>query len=144
MIKIIQGTYGHRVGTRILPKTKADGSFETTAEKEQRLVERGVAVYVGIQQEPPDMTKDQEPSKDPADIDTSSGSGDLDGLPEYNGDMKLDELKEIAKAYGVDASNARKKVDIIEMIEVTKGTFDDQNPGEEGPPVLDAASLVVE
>jgi hypothetical protein len=144
MIKIIQGTYGHRVDTRILPKTKADGPFETTAEKEQRLVERGVAVYVKIQQEPPDTTKDSEPSKDPADNDTSSDCDDLGGLPEYNADMKLDELKEIAKAYGVDASGARKKTDVIEMIESAKSPTEDLDPDDEDPPVFDAVPLVIE
>ncbi len=46
MIRIINGTYGRRVGNRIVPTTSADGAFQLEPDKEARLVSRGVAKYV--------------------------------------------------------------------------------------------------
>lgn len=46
MIKIINGTYGRRVGNRIVPTTSLDSAFELDPDKEERLVNRGVAKYV--------------------------------------------------------------------------------------------------
>jgi hypothetical protein len=151
MIKIIKGTYGHREGKRIIPKTPADGPFQATPEQEQRLVKLGVAVYVDAPAAAPKAPEG-----------TDAGGKDVDELPAYNIDMKLDELKEIAKAYGVDASDARKKADVIAMIEAAKaeeleenGQDDEDHDGEdqddetpevvddgEEPPSLDAADPV--
>lgn len=140
MIKIIKGTYGYRKGNRIIPKTPADDPFTATPEQEARLVRLGVAVYVDAPVEAPTAPTPKAPEK------AETGSKDVDELPAYNIDMKLDELKEIAKAYGVDASNARKKADVIAMIEAAKAEDQDETPeayddGEE-PPSLDAADPV--
>ena len=151
MIKIIKGTYGYRKGNRITPKTPADDPFTATPEQEARLVRLGVAVYVDAPVEVPTAPTPKAPEK------AETGSKDVDELPAYNIDMKLDELKEIAKAYGVDASDARKKADVIAMIEAAKAETheendqDDEDPeneipeayddGEE-PPSLDAADPV--
>lgn len=156
MIKIIKGTYGYRKGKRIIPKTPADDPFTATPEQEARLVKLGVAVYV---EAPAAATKTPAAPKAPEG--TDAGSKNVDELPEYNIDMKLDELKEIAKAYGVDASDARKKADVIAMIEAAKAEDpegetpegddqdgedpDDEAPeGDDGeaPPSLDAADPV--
>lgn len=141
MIKIIKGTYGYRKGNRIIPKTPADDPFTATPEQEARLVRLGVAVYVDAPAKAPAA-----PSTPKAPEKAETGSKDVDELPAYNIDMKLDELKEIAKAYGVDASNARKKADVIAMIEAAKAEDQDETPeayddGEE-PPSLDAADPV--
>jgi len=141
MIKIIKGTYGYRKGNRIIPKTPADDPFTATPEQEARLVRLGVAVYVDTPTKAPAT-----PSTPKAPEKAETGSKDVDELPAYNIDMKLDELKEIAKAYGVDASNARKKADVIAMIEAAKAEDQDETPeayddGEE-PPSLDAADPV--
>ena len=139
MIKIIKGTYGYRKGNRIIPKTPADDPFTATPEQEARLVRLGVAVYVDAPVEAPTAPTPKAPEK------AETGSKDVD------------ELKEIAKAYGVDASDARKKADVIAMIEAAKAETqeendqDDEDPenetpeayddGEE-PPSLDAADPV--
>lgn len=151
MIKIIKGTYGYRKGNRIIPKTPADDPFTATPEQEARLVRLGVAVYVDAPVEAPTTPTPKAPEK------AETGSKDVDELPAYNIDMKLDELKEIAKAYGVDASDARKKADVIAMIEAAKAETQEENDqddedqeneipeayddGEE-PPSLDAADPV--
>jgi len=164
MIKIIQGTYGHREGAKIVAKTPADDPFGTTPEQEERLVKLGVAVYVETKQSTPEPPKAPEPPKTPeppkdpgvpADPGTGSGSENVDKLPEYNAEMKLDELKEIAKAYGVDASSAYKKVDVIAKIEAAKKAAEDQDDEDpddetpegdddgEAPPTIGAADPVI-
>ena len=61
--------------------------------------------------------------------------------------MKLDDLKEVAAAYGVDASTMRKKADVIAAIEKAKATVgetadDDQTGDNEEPPQIGAADPV--
>ena len=62
-------------------------------------------------------------------------------VPEYDEDMKLDELKEVAAAYGVDASAMRKKADVIAAIEAAKAEQNDGTDDEE-PPQIGAADPV--
>lgn len=52
MIKIIQGTYGYKDSKGdIVPKTSKDKPFKLQKEQEERLVKRGVAVYVAEKEE---------------------------------------------------------------------------------------------
>lgn len=108
MIRIVKGVYGHKVGQTIKPVSSKDGPLELSPEKEERLVKIGVAVYVNEQVE----------QKSPAQT-----QKDLE-LPKYNKRMKLDELKEVAKAYKVDASDCERKADVIKMIEGSKKTHE--------------------
>ena len=60
--------------------------------------------------------------------------------------LTLDELKEVAAAYGVDASAMRKKADVIAAIEKAKAAAnevdDDQTGDNEEPPQIGAADPV--
>ena len=122
MIKIINGSYGHRVGKMIVAVTPGDDPIALTEKEEARLVRLGVAEYVETPADPP---KEEESGKvaNPA-----AGNGaptdpprvEAGKLPEYNEDMKLDELKAVAEAYGVDASALRSKKAVIEAIEEAK------------------------
>jgi len=49
----------------------------------------------------------------------------VDECPEYNEDMKLDELKQIAAMYGVDASSMRSKKEVIEAIDAARAELPD-------------------
>lgn len=120
MIEIITGTFGYYNGRKVIPITNADGPQTFDPELEERLVRKGVARYVYVMS--------------PQDLDEFT-----DELPEYNEDMKLEELKEIAKVYGVDVSNMRRKSDIIEAIEAARAESTDD---AEQPPQIDAAELV--
>ena len=117
MIQIIAGTFGYYNGRKVVPITNADGPQKFDPELEARLVKQGVAKYV-----------------------------DEPAAPEYNEDMKLDELKEVAAAYGVDASAMRKKADVIAAIEKAKAAAnevdDDQTGDNEEPPQIGAADPV--
>lgn len=126
MIQIIKGTFGYYNGRKVIPITEADGPQKFDDELEARLVKEGVAKYIGE----PGETAEQ-PAPAPG-----------DDAPEYNEDMKLDELKEVATRYGVDASAMRKKADVIAAIEATKAEQPDDGADDEEPPQIGAADPV--
>ena len=129
MVKIIKGTYGHYDGHKVIPINEKSGPQSFAPEVEERLVKKGVAVYVGDA--------------------PAAGNDAGDGMPAYNADMKLDDLKKIAEAYGVDASKAKSKKAVIDMIEAAKAAqddADDDNDDDDGvvddgetPPAVGAA-----
>ena len=130
MIQIIKGTFGYYNGRKVIPITEADGPQKFDDELEARLVKEGVAKYIGelgeTAEQPAPAPGDD--ADEPASTNTAA-----DEAPEYNEDMKLDELKEVAARYGVDASAMRKKADVIAAIEATKA---------EQPPQIGAADPV--
>lgn len=142
MIQIIAGTFGYYNGRKVVPITNADGPQQFDPELEARLVKMGVAKYVDEQPAAPAPASkpEQEPE---GELET----GEAPAVPEYDEDMKLDELKEVAAAYGVDASTMRKKADVIAAIEAAKAaadkeTDDDQTGDDEEPPQIGAADPV--
>ena len=128
MIQIIKGTFGYYNGRKVIPITEADGPQKFDDELEARLVKEGVAKYIGAPGDDAD---------EPASTNTAA-----DEAPEYNEDMKLDELKEVATRYGVDASAMRKKADVIAAIEATKAEQPDDGADDEEPPQIGAADPV--
>lgn len=139
MIQIIAGTFGYYNGRKVVPITNADGPQKFDPELEARLVKQGVAKYVDEQPvaPAPAAKPEQEPEAAPETDDAPTAP------PEYDEDMKLDELKEVAAAYGVDASAMRKKADVIAAIEAAKaGQTDDDGTDDEEPPQFGAADPV--
>lgn len=143
MIQIIAGTFGYYNGRKVVPITNADGPQKFDPELEARLVKQGVAKYVDEQPvaPAPAAKPEQEPEAAPETDDAPTAP------PEYDEDMKLDELKEVAAAYGVDASAMRKKADVIAAIEEAKAAADeaaddDQSDDGEEPPQIGAADPV--
>ena len=134
MIQIIAGTFGYYNGRKVVPITNADGPQKFDPELEARLVKQGVAKYVDEQPVAP------APAAKPETDDAPTAP------PEYDEDMKLDELKEVAAAYGVDASAMRKKADVIAAIKEAKAAAneadDDQTGDNEEPPQIGAADPV--
>ena len=143
MIQIIAGTFGYYNGRKVIPITEADGPQKFDDELEARLVKEGVAKYIGelgeTAEQPVAPTPAEKPGREPE-------AGDAPADPEYDEDMKLDELKEVAAAYGVDASAMRKKADVIAAIEKAKAAAnevdDDQTGDNEEPPQIGAADPV--
>lgn len=131
MIQIIKGTFGYYNGRKVIPITEADGPQKFDDELEARLVKEGVAKYIGelgeTAEQPAPAPGDD--ADEPASTNTAA-----DEAPEYNEDMKLDELKEVATRYGVDASAMRKKADVIAAIEATKAEQPDDGADDEEPP----------
>jgi hypothetical protein len=133
MIQIIKGTFGYYNGRKVIPITEADGPQKFDDELEARLVKEGVAKYIGEQTAP----TPGDDADEPASTNTAS-----DEAPEYDEDMKLDELKEVAARYGVDASAMRKKADVIAAIEAAKAEQPDDGTDDEEPPQIGAADPV--
>lgn len=102
-------------------------------------MKEGVAKYIGEQgetaEQPAPATSDD--ADKPASTDIPA-----DEAPEYNEDMKLDELKEVAARYGVDASAMRKKADVIAAIKGAKAEQPDDGTDDEEPPQIGAADPV--
>lgn len=123
MIKIIKGSYGMKVKGLVVPVTEKDGPITLDEAKEERLVRLGVAEYVAESEDAPAPGADDREPEDQAETggadETDSDSVDEE-LPAYSEDMKLDELKAIAAKYGVDASKARAKKEVIAAIEAAK------------------------
>lgn len=136
MIQIIKGTFGYYNGRKVIPITEADGPQKFDDELEARLVKEGVAKYIGELGETAEQPAPA-PGDDPASTNTAA-----DEAPEYNEDMKLDELKEVAARYGVDASAMRKKADVIAAIEAAKAEQPDDGADDEEPPQIGAADPV--
>lgn len=112
MIKIIKGSYGMRCGSSIKAIDAGSGPIQLEKEKEERLVRLGVAEYVN--------TEDNEGMQPEASADNIQDNEDVAELPEYNEDMKLTELKDIAKVYGIDASGMRTKKEVIEALDAAR------------------------
>lgn len=152
MIQIIAGTFGYYNGRKVVPITSADGPQKFDPELEARLVKKGVAKYIDEKPAAP------APASKPEQEAEGAPEPEKTDAPEYNEDMKLDELKEVAAAYGVDASAMRKKADVIAAIEEAKAAAgdgqnddgqnddsqngDDQNGDDEKPPKIGAADPV--
>lgn len=142
MIQIIQGTFGYYNGRKVVPITNDDGPQKFDPELEARLVKQKIAKYVDLPEHPesPDPAgagAPQDPDPGTEETETSAGSGEA----EHDEDMKLDELKEVAASYGVDASALRKKADVIAAIERAKAG-NGQSDDDEEPPQIDAADPV--
>lgn len=141
MIQIIKGTFGYYNGRKVIPITEADGPQKFDDELEARLVKEGVAKYIGELGETADQPAPAPAPGDDADEPASTNTA-ADEAPEYNEDMKLDELKEVAARYGVDASAMRKKADVIAAIEAAKAEQPDDGADDEEPPQIGAADPV--
>ena len=141
MIKIIKGTYGFRDGNKVVPKKSSDPPFSLPPEKERRLVNAGVAKYVGGagglsegdggfggaagEDMRGDIAADDMRGAG-AECNTEAGynpGAECSTEAEYNSGMKLSELKQIALDYGADqaaVSKAQSKAKVIELIEAAK------------------------
>ena len=145
MIKIVQGTFGYWNGTSVVPKTSKDGPLDLEPELEQRLVKKGVAVFVSAAPADPPATPPT-PENDggtPPDPAAAGQDNDDDGLPAYDAGMKLEELKEIAAIYGVNASKMRSKAAVVAAIDAVKAALDQDPDDGESPPAVGAEPPVV-
>ena len=103
MIQMVKGTYGRVVNGSVEAMTKRSAPFSLSETREAELVAAGVAVKV------------EEPAQAPA----------------YAG-MKMAELRKAAAALGVDVSAARKKQDVIAILEAAE-TAEEPSDAEAEP-----------
>lgn len=123
MVEITKGTFGYFDGRKVRPITQKDGPQTFDPDLEERLVKQGVARYVEA----------KAPAEKPAE-----GGG---SLPAYDKTMKLNDLKEIAKLYGVDASKCASKAEVCDLIDA-KLAGDDEDGEDDDQPDLSAAAPV--
>ena len=142
MVEIIKGTYGYFNGRKVKPLSFKDGSQRLDPNLEARLVKDKIARYVEEPKSAPenerlDEDDELEDPDEPEELDEDDGSE----LPAYNRNMKLNDLKEIAKLYGVDASKCTAKAEVCDLIDKKLAESDDED-GEEDQPDLTPADPV--
>ena len=129
MIKIVRGVYGFMDKDGIVrPKTAADAPFTLQAEQEARLVNLGVAEYVGsIESVQDSISVDDAPTEEPA-------------LSE----LSVKELREIGKEYGLTFKIGTSKADMVRAIEAAEAELDAEAEDDGEPvPVFDASEAVL-
>lgn len=133
MIRIIAGTYGMRKGGNVVPVTENSGPISLTEKQENELVAQGIAVFVdgGIPVGAADARNRAEKGKD---AERNVPEGALEG-------MKLAELKEIARSYGINPDGVNRKADLIAAIREVQAEEDTVEDDEE-PPQLEAEGIV--
>lgn len=136
-IKIINGTYGFRPQPYVVERKNADDApfFVEDAEAD-RLVALKVAVIVDGA---------AAPAADPVQMDPETD--DQEALV-YNEDMKLDELKDVARSVGAtedELKSLRSKKDVIALINeivAGEGEADTEDEDPEDAPDVSAADPV--
>lgn len=119
LIQIIKGTYGHKDGKVIRPKTPADGPFELAKDKAKDLIAAGIAIEVSEDTEKAEPVAEAETETDEAEVDeTVETDADEDGDSEkaMAKEMTVKELKELAKEKGIEIPDNAKKAEIIDAL----------------------------
>ncbi len=158
MIRIKSGVYGFRdEHGNLQPKTSKSKEFSLSGEEEERLVKRGVAVYVESDSTPGAETPiapvattanggagTGEGDNPPGGENAANGQDDDDNLddetPVYNLDMTASQLKELMQEYGITIKSGMNKT---EMMAALDAYFADGDDGDGEPPGLGAADPVV-
>ncbi|NLH01178.1 MAG: hypothetical protein GX488_04630 [Clostridiales bacterium] len=112
MIQIINGVYGHYTGNCVEPKDKNSPPFELAPEQEARLVEQGIAIYVDGGR-------------------TSLPEG-VAGVPEYDENTSVSDLREIGKMLGLKFKVGTTKAEMIAMLDDYFTDHSENGDGEDG------------
>lgn len=103
MIKMISGTFGYWDGVKVVPKTNKDAPFSAGAECEARLVRLGIAEYVGGASKPAEELPELPDG--------------VEAIPEYDVNMKADELRKIAKLMGLTFAVGTTKAEMVAQMD---------------------------
>lgn len=119
-IRITNGTYGYRPngGYVVEPKNAESAPFEVEDAEADRLVARGVAAII----------------EDTAAVDPPAG--DPGNALVYNEEMKLDDLKDVAREVGAtedELKPLRSKKEVIALIDKILDGSDDDDEDDEDP-----------
>jgi len=105
MIKMIAGKTGVLVNGIVVPKTKESEPFSSTPEHEARLVDLGLAKYIG---EAVGITEDGEITDLPDGV---------TAIPAYSEETSAKELREIGKLCGLTFKVGMSKADMIAALD---------------------------
>ena len=146
MIQMKSGAYG----TKNMIKRPGNGPFSLPEKEEERLVKRGVAVYVNAVAPVPASIPDENEADDPTGLnempeELPEGVG---GIPEYSVDSSLSDLRAIGKMCGLTFKVGMSKADIVAALdkhieENSVDGYDIEDDGEDAPD-FNAADSVVE
>lgn len=109
LIKIIAGTFGHRVGGRVVAVKAGDSPIEVAEDIAARLCARGVAVAVG---KPLPVPEEQA-----VEMEEAHESADF---PHFDESMTRKELEGVALGVGISREaikGAAKKADLVALIQ---------------------------
>jgi len=141
-VKIISGTYGHKVGKYIEPKDRTSEPFELEETEAKRLVSLGVAEIItegvatggnGEETNPPSVN----PSND-ENGENGENEGDNEIVCHLDEEqlrgMIIKDLKALAEDMGIDTSKFKVKEDYVQAIVAVEvsASVDDEN-GDELP-----------
>ena len=135
MIKIVNGVYGHYINGKVVPKDKNAEPFELTPEQEERLVNLGVAKYVGGTE----PVGEEAPSNEAAPVEDDAPVEEGKSLD----DMTVNELRELGKEYGLTFKVGMKKADMVAAILAASDEAAPVEDDGEDAPSFDAADAVV-
>ena len=146
LVCVKNGTLGYSEGTAVTVKHRGDPPFELEDGEAQRLIDMG-AVVKAIEWHPMPVAMPlgddsaSDPGKNLDDGETAAEGQETAHLdPDQLQSMTLAELKKLAEDMGLDASDLRKKANVIDLI--TAEDVDVVDDGE-APPDLNAEAPVV-
>lgn len=148
MIKIVQGVYGFLDKNGIVrPKTETDEPFELAPEQEARLVNLGVAQYVGNvkdEQEPEETAPEDTEEVETEDEQEPIGFDEVPPVEIPLSDYSVKELREIGREYGLTFKVGTTKDDMVKAIEAAEAELatDAEDEDSEPAPVFDASEAV--
>ena len=130
LVKIINGVYGYRPekSPYVIPVSNRDPAISVDDDEAARLVEIGVAAYVGQESNAGAVATAVPGDSDGQTIDNSTDNGggengdsdprEITGTldPEELKGWKMDDLKKLAADMGIDTTGIKKKDDLIEAI----------------------------
>lgn len=153
MIKMISGVYGmpvtHKDGSvTVKGMGPKDGPFSLAPEKEKRLVDRGVAVYVNQPPVEVEQPQNEQPPVDdmvdPIGFDETPPDPDelpegVIGIPAYNEAMKVTELREIGAMCGLTFKVGMSKADMVAALDayIAENTVEGVEVDENGEIAVD-------
>lgn len=135
MIRMLHGVFGLPVNGIIKAMDKNSGPFEASKEQEERLIKLGLAVRVTNEETPADDGK-----ADGAPI------GFDETPPQYNADMRADELRAIGKLFGLTFKVGMRKDEMVaELDKLFAGGANDADTDDgkvDGAPTFDPTEAV--
>lgn len=119
LIQITRGTFGHRDGRQIIPKTKNDPPFEVDDATAERLIAKKVAAYV-------EPAPDAPPAEEPITYDK----------------MAFHDLRSLAIERGIEVSGLNSKQKLLDALQVLDDEVEPLEDDGEAPPDISPAEPV--
>ncbi len=142
-IRIINGVYCCRISEGVTErKTPDDPAFEVADEEAERLVGLKVAEY---EDQVEDLDTDTAPKSSPdkaADTNNSMRPETDSSYSSYDDSMKFDELKKIAREYGISKARLHKMRSKREVISAIDAAVEKASSKNEEAPKIGAANFV--